>query len=256
MRLLRAIAAEREQSERSNSMELAGGNSLGMMGGGGIMTEGLGGGAMGTTDPNNNNNLNMNNAANMGGNKQQSNTNHHHQQHHNLLPFIPTPPRVKLPPQYKVDQAKTRIAEKLTTLIKKKSHNWKGRPTTELIEDVPTLEAVRELFLGFPEINKTARSYRWQLTGKQLVKWLGCPKYVHPVKFEGKVVCTIGQPAYVYAFAGYDSMLAKYEQGSGTLTLKVKTYTAGTGVSQLLSYKSCVAEHCIGELYCIKLSPQ
>jgi hypothetical protein len=234
-------------------MEQAGGNSMGMMGGGGgggMMTEGLGVGAMGTTDPNNNNNNNNNNTMNpdalnrLGGNLQQRNTNHPH----NLLPFIPAPPRVKLPPQYKIDQAKARIAEKLTTLIKKKSHNWKGRPTTELIEEVPTLEAVRELFFGFPEINKTARSYRWQLTGKQVVQWLngGQNKYVHPVKFDGKVVCTIGQPAYVYAFAGYDSMLAKYEQGSGTLTLKVKTYTAGTGVSQLLSFKKCAVEHCSG----------
>ena len=147
----------------------------------------------------------------------------------NLLPFIPSPPRVKVNTSYKVDQAKVRIADTLTALIKKKAHNWKGRPTTEMTEEVPTLEAARELMEGFTEINKTARSYRWQLTGEQVVEWLNCPKYVHPVKFEGKVVCTIGQPAYVYAFAGFDSMLAKYEQGTATLTLKVKTYTAGTG---------------------------
>lgn len=147
----------------------------------------------------------------------------------NLLPFIPSPPRVKVNTVYKVDQAKVRIADTLTGLIKKKAHNWKGRPTTEMTEEVPTLEAARELMEGYTEINKTARSYRWQLTGEQIVEWLGCQKYVHPVKFEGKVVCTIGQPAYVYAFAGFDSMLVKYEQGSSTLTLKVKTYTAGTG---------------------------
>ena len=146
-----------------------------------------------------------------------------------ILPDIPSPPRVKPSAVYKVDQAKTRIAETLASLIKKKGHNWKGRPTAEMTEEVPTLENVRELFDGYPEVNKTARSYRWQLSGEQIVEWLGCPKYVHPVKFDGKVVCTIGQNASVYAFAGYDSMLAKYEQGTNTLTLKVKTFTAGTG---------------------------
>ncbi|CAB9520262.1 expressed unknown protein [Seminavis robusta] len=146
-----------------------------------------------------------------------------------LLPLIPAPPRVKVNTTYKVDQAKSRICETLTALIKKKPHNWKGRPTTEMTEEVPTLEAARELMKGYPEVNKTARSYRWQLTGAQVIEWLGCPKYVHPVNFQGKVVCTIGQTASVYAFAGFDSMLAKYEQGTATLTLKVKTYTAGTG---------------------------
>jgi len=147
----------------------------------------------------------------------------------NSLPFIPPPPRVKPAVTYKVDQAKARIAEKLASGIKKKGHNWKGRPSTEITEIVPTLENVRELMAGYKEVNKTARSYRWQMNGDQIVEWLGCSKYVHPVKFDGKVVCTIGQTASVYAFAGYVSMLAKYEQGTNTLTLTVKTRTAGTG---------------------------
>lgn len=147
-----------------------------------------------------------------------------------LLPYIPSPPRIKPPPVFKCDQVKARIAEMAASLIKKRAHNWKGRPTTEMTEEVPSLEAARELFKGYPEVNKTARSYRWQLSGEQVVEWLDCPKYVHPVKFEGKVICQIGQPAYVYAFAGYDSLLAKYEQGTGALTLKFKTFTAGTGI--------------------------
>jgi len=160
----------------------------------------------------------------------------------NLLPFLPAPPRAKAVPQYNVAQAKTRIAETMSSLIKKRPHHWKGRPTTELTESVPSLEAARELFKGFEDtaVNKTARSYRWQLTGEQVIEWLNCPKYIHPVKFEGKVVCTIGQPAYVYAFAGYDSMLAKFEQGTNTLTLKVKTFTAGTG-----NIPGCKSIHCI-----------
>jgi hypothetical protein len=146
-----------------------------------------------------------------------------------LLPFIPPPPRVKPPPPFKCEQVKAHIEEMAASMIKKKAHNWKGRPTTEVTEEIPSLEAARELFKGYPEINKTARSYRWNLNGFQVVEWLGCPRYVHPVKFEGKIVCQVGQPAYVYAFAGYDSLLAKYEQGTGTLTLRFKTYTAGTG---------------------------
>lgn len=149
--------------------------------------------------------------------------------HKQIMPFIPAPPRIKPSAVYKIDQAKTRIAETLANMIKKKGHNWKGRPSTEVTEDVPSLENVRELFVGYPEVNKTARSYRWQLNGDQIVEWLGISKYVHPVKFDGKVVCTIGQNDNIYAFAGYDSMLAKYEQGTSTLTLKVKTFTAGTG---------------------------
>ena len=149
--------------------------------------------------------------------------------HSSLLPYIPSPPRMKPPPAFKVEQVKARIAETASAMIKKKAHNWKNRPTTEVTEEISSLEAARELFKGYSEINKTARSYRWNLSGEQVVEWLDCPKYVHPVKFEGKVVCQIGQPAYVYAFAGYDSLLAKYEQGSGILTLKFKTFTAGTG---------------------------
>lgn len=95
-----------------------------------------------------------------------------------LLPYIPPPPRVKPPPSFKIEQAKARIADTASSLIKKKAHNWKGRPCTDVTEEIPNLEAARELFKGYKEINKTARSYRWHLTGDQVVEWLDCPKYV------------------------------------------------------------------------------
>jgi hypothetical protein len=214
VRLLRSVASEREQLEQSQIAPRQGGPTNG------------------TANRVSDNGRNRHNAGGNGGIDLASLLNGAppkpiYVKPSSLLPLIPSPPRVKV--TYNIDQAKARISEMLTALIKKKAHNWKGRPTTELTEAVPTLDAARELMKGYTETNKTARSYRWQLTGAEVVQWLKCPKYVHPIKFEGKVVCTIGQPAYVYAFAGYDSMLVKYEQSSAMLTIRLKTFTAGTG---------------------------
>lgn len=133
--------------------------------------------------------------------------------------------------KFDCEQFKSRIREKVYNAVKKTAHNWKNRPVTEISEELPTAQAAIDLFQGHKEINKNQRSLKWELDSDQTLEWLGseASKYIHPVKFDGKVVCSIGQTPSVYAFASYDSMMAKYERNTGMLTLKFKTYTSGTG---------------------------
>ena len=53
---------------------------------------------------------------------------------------------------------------------------------------------------------------------------------VHPVAFDGKVWCFAGGPMpKVYAWAGFESLEVKFEPSSSLLTLKFRTFMAGSG---------------------------
>lgn len=76
---------------------------------------------------------------------------------------------------------------------------------------------------------------KWKLTGMEVSMWFKndsnatLPHYIHPVKFDGKVIAFFGTKPKVYAWAAFESVEAKYEKKTNLLTLKVRTYMAGTG---------------------------
>ena len=50
-----------------------------------------------------------------------------------------------------------------------------------------------------------------------------------PVAFDGKVLCFAGSRPTIYAYAGMESLEVKWESSSNLLTLKFRTFFAGSG---------------------------
>ena len=88
------------------------------------------------------------------------------------------------------------------------------------------------LFDGYEPKSDTSRLIKWELTGDQVVHWLGGQnKYIHPVKFDGRVIAigVVTSKPLVYAWAKYDSLQAKFDKKSGSLCLKFRTKMVGSG---------------------------
>lgn len=126
---------------------------------------------------------------------------------------------------------KARILEHSLELVKQAKHNRQKKPWTELIKCM-TQDAVDELFDGIERISNTDRLMTWKLNGPEISKWLGLKEelHIHPVNFEGKVVCAPGQKPSVYSWAKYETCDAKYNKKSNILTLRFQTYLSGTGL--------------------------
>ena len=122
-----------------------------------------------------------------------------------------------------------RLKTKAVSAIKKTKHNDKRKPYTEVCEGVPTKAAALALLAGFAPRSDTARMTRWVLEAADVPRWLACERLVHPVAFDGKVWCIAGSRPQVYAWAGFEQLEVKWEQGSGLLTCKFRTYMAGSG---------------------------
>ena len=84
---------------------------------------------------------------------------------------------------------------------------------------------------GVPVKSDTSRMTKWSLTSDAAIsRLLGCEKLIHPVAFDGKVWCFAGGPMpKVYAWAGFESLEVKFEPSSSLLTLKFRTFMAGSG---------------------------
>ena len=95
-----------------------------------------------------------------------------------------------------------------------------------------------------------ARMTRWVLTGNDVSMFLGIERLVHPVKFDGMVLAFAGIPVNVYAWAAFESLEIKYENASKVLTLKSRTFLAGSGRPEaqprLLAYSRGEAGGLIG----------
>lgn len=144
-----------------------------------------------------------------------------------------------IPPTFKVDVIKKRIAKKSFQLVKKTAHNQTRKPYTELAEAVPNSACALALFEGFEPKSDTSRLLKFELQGSdQVVAWLGgANKYIHPVKYDGKVISFggsgtgsggAGKP-FVYAWAKYESLQAKFDKKGASLSLKFRTKMVGSG---------------------------
>ena len=141
-------------------------------------------------------------------------------------------PASSAPSEAQVRQILARLAEKSQKAIKKTKHNDKRKPYTEVTEGVPNKALALALLRGQERFQKsdTARMTRWVFEGPDAVtNWLGLERTIHPVAFDGKVWCLAGQRPQVYAHAAVESLDVKFEPSANLLTLKFRTFLAGSG---------------------------
>jgi hypothetical protein len=135
-----------------------------------------------------------------------------------------------VPSSFKVDAVKKRIAKKSFLLVKKTAHNKVKKPYTELNESVPNAAAAVALFEGFEPKSDTHRLAKWELTGDEIVDWLNlASQWIHPVNFDGKVIAFGGAKPFVYAWASYDALQARFDKKGASLSLKFRTKMVGSG---------------------------
>jgi hypothetical protein len=135
-----------------------------------------------------------------------------------------------VPSSFKVDAVKKRIAKKSFLLVKKTAHNKVKKPYTELNESVPNAAAAMALFEGFEPKSDTHRLAKWELSGDEIVEWLHlASQWIHPVKFDGKVILFGGAKPFVYAWACYDALQARFDKKGASLSLKFRTKMVGSG---------------------------
>ena len=143
-----------------------------------------------------------------------------------------------------------RLRDKVVKAVKKTAHNDRKKPYSE-ISDGCASKAVAVALMGrlHPK-SDTARMTRWVLSGNDVSMFLGIERLVHPVKFDGMVLAFAGIPVNVYAWAAFESLEIKFENASKVLTLKARTFLAGTGRPEaqprLLAYSRGEAGGLIG----------
>ena len=122
-----------------------------------------------------------------------------------------------------------RLRDKVVKAVKKTAHNDRKKPYSEISDGCPNKAVAVALMNGLHPKSDTARMTRWVLTGNDVSRFLGVERLVHPVKFDGMVLSFGGAPVNVYAWAAFESLEIKYENASKVLTLKSRTFLAGSG---------------------------
>ena len=122
-----------------------------------------------------------------------------------------------------------RLRDKIVKAVKKTAHNDRRKPYSEISDGCPSKAVAVALMGGLHPKSDTARMTRWVLTGNDVSMFLGIERLVHPVKFDGMVLAFAGIPVNVYAWAAFESLEIKYENAAKVLTLKVRTFLAGSG---------------------------
>ena len=122
-----------------------------------------------------------------------------------------------------------RLRDKVVKAVKKTAHNDRKKPYSEVSDGCASKAVAVALMNGLHPTSDTARMTRWILTGNDVSRFLGVERLVHPVKFDGKVWSFGGAPVHVYAWAAFESLEIKYENASKVLTLKSRTFMAGSG---------------------------
>ena len=122
-----------------------------------------------------------------------------------------------------------RLRDKIVKAVKKTAHNDRKKPYSEISDGCASKAVAVALMNGLHPKSDTARMTRWVLAGNDVSRFLGIERLVHPVKFDGKVWSFGGAPVHVYAWAAFESLEIKYENASKVLTLKSRTFMAGSG---------------------------
>ena len=122
-----------------------------------------------------------------------------------------------------------RLRDKIVKAVKKTAHNDRRKPYSEISDGCPSKSVAVALMNGLHPKSDTARMTRWVLAGNDVSRFLGIERLVHPVKFDGMVLSFGGAPVHVYAWAAFESLEIKFENASKVLTLKARTFLAGSG---------------------------
>ena len=122
-----------------------------------------------------------------------------------------------------------RLRDKIVKAVKKTAHNDRRKPYSEISDGCASRAVAGALMGGLHPKSDTARMTRWVLTGNDVSMFLGIERLVHPVKFDGMVLAFAGIPVNVYAWAAFESLEIKYENAAKVLTLKCRTFLAGSG---------------------------
>ena len=143
-----------------------------------------------------------------------------------------------------------RLRDKVVKAVKKTAHNDRRKPYSEISDGCASKAVAVALMGGLHPKSDTARMTRWVLTGNDVSMFLGIERLVHPVKFDGMVLSFGGLPCNVYAWAAFESLEIKFENASKVLTLKARSYLAGSGRPEaqprLLAYSRGEAGGLIG----------
>ena len=134
-------------------------------------------------------------------------------------------------PSFNMIATKKRIEKNTIRFVKKSAHNDKKKPWTEVTDSLPSSSSAVQLLEGHTPKSDTARMIKWELLGNDnIVNWLGLEeKFIHPVKFDGKVLCIAGGRPKIYAWAAFEKVEIKYIKNTGALEMKFRTYMARTG---------------------------
>ena len=151
-----------------------------------------------------------------------------------LISSQSTTPKPAAKKKFDATAVKKRLLKRTTTEVKKTAHNDKKKPYSTVSDAVPDEDAARQLFESITPTSDTKAMIKWKLTGMDVSRWFkddpnAIELYIHPVKFDGKVIALFGTKPKVYAWAAFESVEAKYEKKTNLLSLKVRTYMAGTG---------------------------
>ena len=143
-----------------------------------------------------------------------------------------------------------RLRDKVVKAVKKTAHNDRRKPYSEVSAGCASKSIAVALMGGRHPTSDTARMTRWVLAGDAVARFLGIERLVHPVKFEGKVWSFGGAPVRVYAWAAFESLDVKFENASKVLTVKARTFMAGSGrpeaAPRLVAYAKGAAGGLIG----------
>mmetsp|Transcript_16113 Transcript_16113/g.35709 ORF Transcript_16113/g.35709 Transcript_16113/m.35709 type:complete len:184 (-) Transcript_16113:320-871(-) len=120
------------------------------------------------------------------------------------------------------------LTKQVVAAIKKTGHNRKKKPTTEVTVGVASKEFAEALFGGVGQI-APGKSLKVSLGPSDVTAWLGIKDQgrVHPVKFDGKVLCMPGQNPQIYCWASFLGMEGSLKGNS--LKLKFKTHLTHFG---------------------------
>merc|ERR1712039_362810 len=109
---------------------------------------------------------------------------------------------------------------------KKAAHNDKKKPYTEISEGLPRHHSLSLLGSLGTTVSDTKKMQKRMLTPQEVENFLGISD-IHPVKFDGKVLCMVGERPSVYAWAKVESLEVKVEENM--TSFKFRTWMSGSG---------------------------
>jgi hypothetical protein len=123
---------------------------------------------------------------------------------------------------------KLKIADAIVAGIRKTPHTLESKPWTSTsmqLADTSVAMALMKPWEGTVTAATDGSSMVWNFW--DVAAWLDVSNFVHPVLYDGKLYGKPGLP--FYAWAGYDAACVSFDKRSRLLTIRIRTYLAGSG---------------------------